>query len=98
MSDIERQLTDFRFISDELDEMVENDTALLLSVMESHKHGESFGLDEATAKAVIARVNEIQNSDVKKNLIKTTLALESLRHVIPALLAENNKRLLVLIR
>ena len=96
MDDLKSQLTDFRFISDELSSLLEKDQGLLLSIMETHKHGESIDLAENTAKAVIDRVCEMRDSDTDKKLIETTLALESLSHVIPVLLAENNKRLLKL--
>ena len=97
MDDIKRQLTDPTFISGELSRLLNTDQDFALSIMEKHSHGESFDVEEGTAKAIIDRVSAIQNTDTRKQLINTAFALESLFHVIPALIAENNKRLLNLI-
>jgi len=97
MSDIERQLIDPNFISNELSRLLTAGEEFALSIMEKHSHGESFDIEEDTAKAIIAKVSEVQNNDPKRQLIYTALALENLAHAIPLLIAENNRRLVDLI-
>lgn len=97
MNDIERQLTDPNVISDEFSRLLASGEEFALSIMEKHSHGESFDIEEDTAKAIIAKVSEVQHNDPKRQLIYTALALENLAHAIPLLIAENNRRLLNLI-
>jgi len=96
MDNTEGQLTDFRFISDELSKLLDDEQGLLLSLIEKHSHGESIDIEEDIAKTVVAKLGEIKE-DPERQIIKTHLALESLVHIIPHLIAENNKRLLRII-
>lgn len=97
MNEIEKQLTNPNFISDELSGFITRGEEFVLSIMERHSHGESFSTEEDTAKAIIAKVRKVRDNDPEKQLIETALSLENLLQSIPLLVAENNKRLLNII-
>ena len=97
MSDAERQLTDPNFIADELSGILARGDELALSLMEKYSHGESFGIEEDVAKAIMDKLSKVHNNDPEKQLMESALAHDYLVHAIPLLIAGNNKRLLELL-
>lgn len=94
MGDIEKQLIDPNFIADRFREIISNGENFALSIIERHSHGESFDVDETTAKAIINKVNEVTKIEINKQLINYALQYENLIQSIALLIAENNARLL----
>jgi len=98
MSDIEEQLTNPFLIADELNNLLEDGKEYVNSIIEKHAHGESFAIEEDTAKIIIQKINAINDSDTKKQLIETTLLYENLVQSVPLLISANNARLLQLLQ
>ena len=94
MGELEKQLTDPNFIADRLKDIISSGERFVLSTIEKHSHGESFDKDETTAQAIIARVNELKQTEPQKQIITSALQYENLVQSVALLVAENNALLL----
>ena len=101
MSKLESQLTNPEFITGELHNLMESMEDTQHSLVQKHVHGESLSLEDKAANNILSRIKEIHDDikkDPKRQILSNARSIDTLSSVIPFLIAENNKRLLMLFR
>jgi hypothetical protein len=96
MTDI-NQLSDPKYVLDELFRIVDEQQTNLLSIMEKHAHNESIGREEEEAKAFVSSLTKFIAVPIERQVIDTHIALESLARAVSRLIAQNNKQILEII-
>ena len=92
MKDI-RRLTDSKFISKELADLLEEEKGKINGFMQMFEHGEAEGFEQYIAKDTNNTIRNIID-DPKKQLTYLYLSYENLLMALPVLIAKNNERLL----